>query len=95
MGITRDSILQIARDIGVPVVTRPITHADVVTADELFFSGTAVEVTPIKDVDGHVIGEGGPGPVTKRLQKTFFEAVHGKLPQYKQWLAFADVAQTV
>jgi branched-chain amino acid aminotransferase len=95
MGITRDSILQIARDIGVPVVTRPITHADVVTADELFFSGTAVEVTPIKEIDGTVIGGGNPGPVTKRLQKTFFEAVHGKLPQYRSWLAVAGVAQTV
>jgi branched-chain amino acid aminotransferase len=95
MGITRDSILQIARDLDIPVVTRPITHGDVITADELFFSGTAVEVTPIKDVDGHVIGDGSPGPVTKRLQKTFFDAVHGRAAQYRHWLAFAGVAQTV
>ena len=88
-------MLQIARDLGMPVVTRPITHADVLTADELFFSGTAVEVTPIKEVDGHVIGDGSPGPITKRLQKTFFDAVHGRLPQYKSWLALAAQAQTV
>jgi branched-chain amino acid aminotransferase len=95
MGITRDSILQIARDIGIPVVLRPITHADVLTSDELFFSGTAVEITPIKEVDGHVIGDGAPGAVTQRLQRTFFDAVHGKLAQYRPWLAMAGQPQTV
>jgi len=95
MGITRDSILQIARDLGIPVVLRPITHADVLTSDELFFSGTAVEITPIKEVDGHVIGDGTPGAVTQRLQRTFFDAVHGKLPQYRSWLAMAGQPQTV
>jgi branched-chain amino acid aminotransferase len=95
MGITRDSILQIAKDIGVPIVLRPITHADVITSDELFFSGTAVEITPIKEVDGHVIGDGTPGAITQRLQRTFFDAVHGKLPQYRSWLAMAGQPQTV
>ena len=95
MGITRDSILQIAKDVGVPVVLRPITHADVLTSDELFFSGTAVEITPIKEVDGHVVGDGTPGAITQRLQRTFFDAVHGKLPQYRSWLAMAGQPQTV
>ncbi|HEX3866240.1 MAG TPA: branched-chain amino acid transaminase [Gemmatimonadaceae bacterium] len=89
MGITRDSVLQIARDLGVPVVVRPMTIVDLETADELFFSGTAVEITPIKEVDGRVIGDGTPGPVTRRLQETFFDAVHGKLPKYASWLSLA------
>ena len=53
----------------------------------MFFSGTAVEVTPIKELDGRVIGEGGPGPVTRRLQARFFDAVHGRVPQYREWLS--------
>jgi branched-chain amino acid aminotransferase len=93
LGITRDSVLQIARDLGVPVVIRALTLADLQTADEVFFSGTAVEITPIKDVDGRRIGDGTPGPVTQRLQKTFFDAVHGRLSQYRSWLSMAGQAQ--
>jgi branched-chain amino acid aminotransferase len=95
LGITRDSVLTIARDLGIPVTVRPISLADVQTADELFFSGTAVEVTPIKEVDGRVYGDGKPGPVTRRIQKTFFDAVHGGLPQYRSWLSYIGQAQTV
>jgi branched-chain amino acid aminotransferase len=95
LGITRDSVLTIARDLGIPVVVRPISLADVQTADELFFSGTAVEVTPIKEVDGRVYGDGTPGPITKRIQRTFFDAVHGRLPQYRSWLSYVGQAQTV
>jgi branched-chain amino acid aminotransferase len=95
LGITRDSVLTIARDLGIPVVVRPISLADVQTADELFFSGTAVEVTPIKEVDGRVYGNGTPGPVTRRIQKTFFDAVHGRLPQYRSWLSYVGQAQPV
>ena len=94
MGITRDSVLQIARDIGIPVAIRGLTMADLQTADEVFFSGTAVEITPIKDVDGHAVGDGKPGPVTQRLQKTFFDAVHGRLPQYRSWLTVATRVQS-
>jgi branched-chain amino acid aminotransferase len=89
LGITRDSVLQIARDLAIPVVVRAITLADLQTADEVFFSGTAVEITPIRDVDGHVVGDGKPGAITQRLQRTFFDAVHGRLPQYRSWLSFA------
>jgi branched-chain amino acid aminotransferase len=89
MGITRDSVIQIARDIGIPVSIRPMTVADLELADEVFFSGTAVEITPIKEVDGRVIGDGSPGVVTKRIQKVFFDAAHGKAPQYRSWLAYA------
>jgi branched-chain amino acid aminotransferase len=95
MGITRDSVLQIARDLGIPVSVRPITLTDVHTADELFFSGTAVEVTPVKEVDGRVYGDGAPGPLTRRIQQTFFDAVHGRLPQYRAWLSYAGQVQQV
>jgi branched-chain amino acid aminotransferase len=89
-GITRDSVIRIARDLGIPVDIRPMTLDDVQTADELFFSGTAVEVTPIKELDGRKVGGGKPGPVTLRVQQTFFDAVHGKLPQYRDWLTYCE-----
>jgi branched-chain amino acid aminotransferase len=95
LGITRDSVLTIARDLGIPVAVRPISLADVQTADELFFSGTAVEVTPIREVDGRVYGSGAPGPITRRIQQTFFDAVHGRLPQYRSWLSYIGQPQTV
>lgn len=88
-GITRDAVLQLARDLHVPVVIRPLSLIDVETADELFFSGTAVEITPIKEVDGRIIGDGTPGPITRRLQSVFFDAVHGRAPQYAAWLTRA------
>ncbi len=87
-GITRDSVLQIARDLGLPVVIRPMALGDVQTADELFLSGTAVEVTPIRELDGRKVGDGGPpGPITRRIREVFQDAVHGKTAKYKGWLA--------
>jgi branched-chain amino acid aminotransferase len=93
MGVTRASVLEIARDLGVEARVAPIAVEDVLHADELFFTGTAVEVTPIREVDGRVIGDGKPGPVTRRIQDTFNQAVRGQLPQYRRWLSF--VRQTV
>ena len=87
VGITRDSVLKIARDSGVPVEIRPMTLADLELADEVFFSGTAVEITPIKEVDGRVVGDGKPGPITRKLQEIFFDAVHGRRPEYRSWLS--------
>lgn len=87
MGVTRDSVLTIARDLGLPVEIRPITHQDVTMGDELFFAGTAVEVMPIREVDGKVIGDGTTGPITQQIQKTFYDAVHGRVPKYKSWLS--------
>jgi branched-chain amino acid aminotransferase len=95
MGITRDSVLAIAKDLGIPIAVRPLALTDVQTADEVFFSGTAVEVTPIKELDGRVIGDGTPGPVTRRIQQTFFSAVQGKLAQYRGWLAYATSKREV
>ena len=87
MGITRDSVITLARDLKLPVSIRPILLADLEMADELFLCGTAVEITPVKEVDGRVIGDGRPGSITKKLQQTFQETVHGKLSQYRSWLA--------
>ena len=94
LGITRDSVLQIAADLGFRVDVRPITIDDVTTADEAFFTGTAIEVTPITEVDGRAVGEGKTGPITLRIQQTYFDAVHGRLPQYQGWLAYTRQMQT-
>jgi len=85
-GITRDSIIQIAGDLKIPACITDIDRGMLFTADELFFTGTAAEVTPIREVDGIQIGK--PGPVTKRLQETFFKAVKGEAKKYEQWLDF-------
>lgn len=87
LGVTRDSVLTIARDLGLTVELRPMSHGEVMTADEMFFCGTAVEVLPIREVDGKPVGDGKPGPVTSQIQKTFYDAVHGRLPQYHSWLS--------
>jgi len=94
MGVTRASVLEIARDLGVEARVAPIAVEDVLHADELFFTGTAVEVTPIREVDGRVIGDGKPGPVTRRIQDTFNQAVRGQLPQYRRWLSYVRQAVT-
>ena len=89
MGVTRASVLDLARDLGIPTEIRAIAVDDLLSADELFFSGTAAEVTPILEVDGRVIGGARAGPITRWLQEAFFGAVRGKLPRYRKWLSFA------
>ena len=89
MGVTRASILELANDMGIPKRVAPISVEDVLHADELFFSGTAVEVTAIREIDGRTIGDGGPGPVTRRIQEMFNKVVRGEVPQYRRWLAYA------
>ena len=90
MGITRDSVIHIARDLGYAVETRALTTDDLVAADEAFFSGTAAEVTPIREVDGVAIGNGARGPVTTRIQAVFNNAAGGRAINYRQWLHFVD-----
>ena len=85
-GITRDATLTIARDLGIEVREKRITRDEMYCADEAFFTGTAAEVTPIRDLDDRVIGEGRRGPVTKQIQDTFFAAVGGTNEKYKKWL---------
>src|SRR5712691_9263871 len=88
MGVTRASVLEIAKDLGIEARVSTISVEDVLHADELFFTGTAVEVTAIREVDGREISGGKPGPVTRRIQETFNQAVRGQLPQYRKWLSF-------
>lgn len=85
-GITWRSIQMLCADHGIPVEARKITRDDVYIADEAFFTGTAAEVTPIRELDGRIIGEGTRGPITEKLQSAFFDIVYGRAPKYKHWL---------
>ncbi len=90
IGITRGSIITLAEEMGYQVAARRITRDDLYIADEAFFTGTAAEVTPIREVDGRMIGSGKIGPVTAKLQKAFFDVVNGKNSKYSNWLALVD-----
>ncbi|HLF41669.1 MAG TPA: aminotransferase class IV, partial [Acidimicrobiia bacterium] len=85
-GITRDSIMVIARDLGYEVVEENLLRSDLYIADEAFLSGTAAEVVPIRSVDDRVIGE--PGVVTRKIQETYFAAIRGEVEAYKGWLEY-------
>ncbi|MGY8526098.1 branched-chain amino acid transaminase [Paracidovorax citrulli] len=85
-GITRDATLTIARDLGIEVREKRITRDEVYCSDEAFFTGTAAEVTPIRELDDRIIGEGRRGPVTKQIQDAFFAAVGGTNEKYRHWL---------
>lgn len=87
-GITRDSVIQIAKARKIPIVEEKFTRDELYTAHEAFFTGTAAEITPIREVDDRQIGEGKPGPVTKELQAVFFDIVRGKNPEFKEWLDY-------
>lgn len=86
MGITRDSAIEIARELGFQLETRSLELDDLLNADEAFFTGTAAEITPIREVDGRSIGEGKRGPVTKQIQDAFFDAVAGRDARFGKWL---------
>lgn len=85
-GITRDTVITLAREIGLEVREKRITRDEVYIADEVFFTGTAAEVTPIREVDGRPIGNGGRGPITERLQTLYFDQVHGRRVEHPEWL---------
>lgn len=85
-GITRDTIVQLAAEIGLSVIEKRITRDEVYSADEAFFTGTAAEVTPIRELDRRSIGSGTAGPITKQLQKLYFDAVTGKSAKHADWL---------
>jgi branched-chain amino acid aminotransferase len=93
-GISRKSILQIARDLGYEVVERNLARAELYLAEEVFLSGTAAELVPVREIDDHVIGagvaEGGRGSITRALQAVYLDALHGRDERYRQWL---DVVQ--
>ena len=87
-GITRDSIMTIAKDAGFEVVEKRLTRDEVYCADEAFFTGTAAEVTPIRELDRRQIGKGCRGPISEELQQRFFDIVNGKNEQYASWLTY-------
>jgi branched-chain amino acid aminotransferase len=87
-GITRSSVITIARDLGYDVQERNIVRTDLYMADELFFTGTAAELTPIREVDDRIVGGGRRGPVTKELQDAFFAATKGQDERYASWLTY-------
>ncbi|MFC1655293.1 branched-chain amino acid transaminase [Patescibacteria group bacterium] len=89
VGITRDSIFEIARDNNIEVVEMKMKLEDLKNADEAFFTGTAAEVTPINQIDDSVIGDGKIGPVTEQLKSIYTKAIHGALDQYIKWLTYA------
>ncbi len=85
-GISRDTIMRLAKETGIPVLQERFTRDDFYLADEAFFTGTAAEVTPIRELDRRVIGTGKPGPITKALQTAFFDVVRGKSDKHSDWL---------
>ena len=87
-GITRASIIEFAGEIGIPVIEKRITRDEVYCADEAFFTGTAAEVTPIRELDNRIIGNGSRGPITTKLQTMFFDSVKGKSKNHENWLTY-------
>jgi branched-chain amino acid aminotransferase len=91
-GITRDTVIQIAQDLGHTVVEKNLIRTDLYLADEVFMVGTAAEVTPIREVDDHVVGP--PGPVTLEIQQAYLDTVRGRSDRWAQWLEYAPAAKT-
>ncbi|MBS1884041.1 MAG: branched-chain-amino-acid transaminase, partial [Actinobacteria bacterium] len=89
-GINRKSVIQIARDLGYTVVERDIARAELYLAEEVFLTGTAAEMVPVREIDDHDIG--GPGEITRHVQAKFLDALHGRAEEYLEWLDFVDVA---
>jgi branched-chain amino acid aminotransferase len=85
-GITRDSVMTIARKLDLPVKEARFTRDEMYIADEMFFTGTAAEITPVREVDDRKVGAGKPGPVTKQIQAAFFDIVRGKNALFQHWL---------
>jgi branched-chain amino acid aminotransferase len=89
-GITRDTIFELADELGFDICEKRITRDEVYVADEAFFTGTAAEVTPIRELDNRPIGNGGRGPITEQLQTLYFDVVHGRHEGHQNWLALAS-----
>jgi branched-chain amino acid aminotransferase len=90
-GINRRSVLQIARDLGYEVLERDVSRAELYLADEVFLSGTAAELVPVREVDDHAIGSGRPGPITQEIQRAFQDALYGRGDRYLEWLDIVAV----
>jgi len=89
-GITRDTLMTIAKENGFEVVEKRITRDEVYVADEAFFTGSAAEVTPIREYDGRAIGSGTRGPITEKLQTLYFDYVHGRRADHNEWLSYVS-----
>ena len=90
-GINRKSVIQITRDLGIEVVERDLARAELYLADEVFLSGTAAELVPIRELDDHTVGDGVSGPVTRAIQTVYVDALHGRADRYRDWLDVVDV----
>ena len=88
MGITRNTVITLAAELGYKVIAKRLTRDDIYIADEAFFTGTAAEVTPIRELDNRTIGAGCRGPITTRIQSMFFDVVNGKVPGHADWLSY-------
>lgn len=86
VGITRASVLELARDLGIPLAERKVDRTELYSADEIFLCGTGVQVAPVTSVDGRSVGEGKIGEVTRSIQERYLAAVHGEIPEYRRWL---------
>jgi branched-chain amino acid aminotransferase len=87
-GITRNTVSRIIEDEGLKLVEKRITRDEIYICDEAFFTGTAAEVTPIRELDNRQIGSGSRGPITEKIQSRFFDAVYGRIPEYEGWLTY-------
>lgn len=87
-GITRDAVIILAKDMGIMIVEQRFSRDELYISDEAFFTGTAAEITPIREVDNRIIGEGKPGVITQKIQQTFFDIVKGRDERYKHWLTY-------
>ncbi len=86
VGITRNTVMQLAREqLGMDVIERSIARTELYVCDEVFFCGTGAQVAPVRSIDRRVLGDGKPGPITRQLQKLYFDVVQGKVPQYRHW----------
>jgi branched-chain amino acid aminotransferase len=91
-GISRKSVFTIAQDLGYQLVERDLARAELYLADEVFLSGTAAELVPVREIDDHPIGDGqGAGPITREIQRVFDDALHGRDPRYAEWLDVVEV----
>lgn len=90
-GITRDTVLRLARDLGYEIAQQRFTRDELYTSDEVFLTGTAAELTPVREIDDRTVGDGEPGPVTRALQQAYFDVVRGSHTGYLEWLHFYEV----
>ncbi|MEA2277622.1 MAG: branched-chain amino acid aminotransferase, partial [Solirubrobacteraceae bacterium] len=94
-GINRKSAIQIARDLGFEVVERDLARAELYLADEIYMTGTAAELVPVREVDDHAVGTGEPGEITRAVQSAFEDALHGRAERYREWLDPVPVREHV